>query len=185
MKAESLGQPSISTLDRFWGTAAKWRKHPQRKEKSRNTWGARKIRTKDCLGLQPSGCAWRGVDLMVWRGIGASLHSVSRAETEDWTQWTETSFPSKTAMTVRGEVRRQLERHWGSGFGFSDVQILQHVWMLVQTENVTAIQWTKNSVCPEIPSHCSCPTPNSTPWGDSGWGNTGHWVCQVPRASQG
>ena len=37
-------------------------------------------------------------------------------------------------MKARGVVRRPLERHWGSGFGFSDVQILQHVWMLVRTE---------------------------------------------------
>ena len=83
MKAESSGQPSISTSDRFWGTAAKWRKRAQRKEKGKNSWGAGKIRTKDCPGLQPSGCACRGVDLMVWQGTGASLHSDSRMKREE------------------------------------------------------------------------------------------------------
>ena len=36
--------------------------------------------TKDCPGLQPPGCAWRGVDLMVWGGTGASLHSDCRMQ---------------------------------------------------------------------------------------------------------
>ena len=35
-------------------------------------------------------------------------------------------------------MRRPLERHWGSGFGFSDVQILQHVCLKL------SIQKTKN-----------------------------------------
>ena len=128
-KAESLGQPSISTTDRFWGTAAKWRKRPQRKEKRKNAWGAGKIRTKDCPGLQPSGCAWRGVDLMVWRGTGASLHSDSRMEREELKSVDRDPFSKQDCYEAR-----VLERHWGSGFGFSDVQILQHVWLLVRTE---------------------------------------------------
>ena len=67
---------------------------------------------------------------MVWRGTGASLHSDSRMEREELKSVDRDPFSKQDCYEGEGSktaMRRPLERHWGSGFGFSDVQILQHV----------------------------------------------------------